>query len=115
MKGLYLRLSYSNHEKKWEIKEKKKSTPFQGNPMAINKLSQGLGGIIGLVSSNLIASSSAGILLQPEFLMDKILALSRPLPLKPVILDDIIGITRTEDALMVSSPKPSDNAQEVCK
>ncbi|WVZ15292.1 hypothetical protein V8G54_012858 [Vigna mungo] len=45
--------------------------------------------------------------------MDKILARSSPLPLNPVILDDIIGITRTDEALMVSSPKPRDNAQEV--
>jgi len=47
--------------------------------------------------------------------MDKILARSSPLPLNPVILDDTIGITRTDEALMVSSPKPRDNAQEVCK
>jgi len=47
--------------------------------------------------------------------MDKILARSSPLPLNPVILDDIIGITRTDEALMVSSPKPRDSAQEVCK
>lgn len=76
---------------------------------------QGLGGTNGLVSINFPASSSTGILLHPEFLMDKILALSSPVPLNPVILDDIIGITRTEDALMVSSPKPRDNAKELCK
>jgi hypothetical protein len=62
-----------------------------------------------------VASSSIGILLQPEFLIDKILARSSALPLKPFILDDIIGITRTEDALMVSSPKPRVNAKEFCK
>jgi len=75
----------------------------------------GLGGTTELVSINFPAASSIGILLQPEFLMDKILARSSPLPLNPVILDDIIGITRTDEALMVSSPKPRDNAQEVCK
>jgi len=97
-------------------KSEKKKIQNLGNPTAMtNKHYQGLGGTVELVSSNFVASSSIGILLQPEFLIDKILERSSPLPLKPFILDDIIGITRTEDALIVSSPKPRDNAQEVCK
>lgn len=47
--------------------------------------------------------------------MEKILARSNPFPLKPVIFDDTIGITRTADALIESSPNPRDNAQAVCK
>lgn len=47
--------------------------------------------------------------------MENIRLRSNPLPLKPVIFDDIIGITRTADALMESSPKPSDNKHVVCK
>lgn len=116
MKGLYLSY-YNNHWEKNGRRTKKKKIHTVGHPMAIlsNKHCQGLGGIIGLVSSNFPASSSPGILLQPEFLIDNILARSSPVPLNPVILDDIIGITRTEDALMVSSPRRRDNAQEFCK
>lgn len=100
------------------LKEKKKrkiEEKINPKPGKIFYIYQGLEGTIALVSSNLVASSSIGILLQTEFLIDKILARSSPLPLKPVILDDIIGITKTEDALIVSSPKPRVNAQEVCK
>lgn len=67
------------------------------------------------MSSIFTASSSIEILLQPEFLEDRILARSNPLPLKPVIFDDTMGITRTADALIESSPIPRDNAQALCK
>jgi hypothetical protein len=67
------------------------------------------------VSSIFAPSSSIEILLQPAFRKEKIFARSNPFPLKPVIFDDIMGITRTADALIESSPTPSDNAQAVCK
>ena len=70
---------------------------------------------IELVSISFALSSSIGILLQPIFLMAKYLARSAALPLNPVIFDDTMGITRTEDALIVSSPNPSANKQPVCK
>lgn len=66
------------------------------------------------VSNNSASSPSIEIVLQPEFLKDKILALSSLFPRKPVIFDDTIGITKTADALIESSPKPNDNEQAVC-
>lgn len=62
-----------------------------------------------------VTFSSAGILFQPGPLIGKNFDLSELVPLKPVILEDTIGITSTEDALMESSPNPSDNAQAFCK
>ena len=67
-----------------------------------------------LVSST-FASSSNEILLQSDFLMEKSFERSNPVPLKPVILDDTIGITSTADALSESSPKPRESAKAACK
>lgn len=54
-------------------------------------------------------------LLHPDHpLIDNILALSRPFPLNPVILEDTIGITRIADALIESSPKPNAVKQAAC-
>jgi hypothetical protein len=39
----------------------------------------------------------------------------RSFPLKPVVLEETIGIASTEEALMVSSPRPSDMEQADCK
>jgi hypothetical protein len=39
----------------------------------------------------------------------------RSFPLKPVVLEETIGITSTEEALMVSSPRPSDMEHADCK
>jgi hypothetical protein len=36
---------------------------------------------------------------------------SVPVPLNPVVLEETIGIASTEEALMVSSPRPSDMEQ----
>jgi hypothetical protein len=40
---------------------------------------------------------------------------SVPAPLNPVVLEETIGIASTEEALMVSSPRPSDMEQADCK
>lgn len=45
-----------------------------------------------------LSSSSTEILLQPEPRGENNLLRPKPLPLKPVILDETIGITSTEDA-----------------
>lgn len=78
---------------------------------------QGLGGSPALVSNNFAPSSSIEMPLQsePEFFRLKSLALSSLFPLKPFIFDDTIGITRTADALIESSPSPNDIEQAVCK
>lgn len=57
-------------------------------------------------SSNSVSSSSIEILLQLDFLKDN-LALFKCGPLKPFMLEDTMGITKTEDALIESSPKPT--------
>ena len=40
---------------------------------------------------------------------------SKMVPLRPVILEETMGITKTEDALSDSSPKPNDREQAACK
>ena len=67
------------------------------------------------VSSTFVSSSSNEILLQSGFLMEKNFDRSNPVPLKPVILDDTIGITSIADALSESSPKPRESAKAACK
>lgn len=62
-----------------------------------------------------VTSSCVEILFQPGPLRGKNLDLSELVPLKPVILEDTIGITSTEDALIESSPNPRDNEQAFCK
>nr|GMC91734.1 monothiol glutaredoxin-S7, chloroplastic [Ipomoea batatas] len=57
-----------------------------------------LWGSIAVASKILSPSSSTEILLQPWPLTENNLARSSPLPRKPFILDDTIGITKTDDA-----------------
>jgi len=42
-------------------------------------------------------------------------ARSKLLPLKPLVLEETIGITSTEDALSVSSPNTTEREQAACK
>lgn len=66
-------------------------------------------------SSISVSFSSIEILLQPEFPKENNLARLKFVPLNPVILEDTMGITKTDEALIGSSPKPNDSAQALCE
>lgn len=65
--------------------------------------------------SSTFVSSSNGTLLQSGFLVENNFGRSNTVPLKPVILDDTMGITSTADAFSETSPKPRESAKAACE